>query len=302
MIYGVDGQFGSGKSSYVVYIASQNPGIMIYTNIKMNTVRMKNVYEFSDNELLSIFRTNNLINDMERAVFDIPIKNSNLMYHPREKFTRSIIALDESGALKNAREWVKNFEEYTVEYVNQNRKNFLDVYLCSADGGQNDKSLRQFVEWWYYSKPFINFPIFEHVKVIRKQKREKDGVKVIMDQYTGMDMEGDIVMKQKPMDYYHTFYWQPGIWQLYDDLHKNIRDPHKYSGVRLDFVKQALTHNRYLGRAISKKNEFAFLLESPELFVYNEKGKLRLVRDEKRKKKKEKVVLEIEWGTIIPNL
>lgn len=134
MIYGVDGQFGSGKTSYVVWVASRNPDTIIYTNIKMNKIKMPNVREFGDNELLSIFRTNNLINDMERYVFDMPIRNSDLMYHPREKFTRSILALDESGAIKNSREWAKNFEEYTVDYVNQNRKNFLDVFLVSADG------------------------------------------------------------------------------------------------------------------------------------------------------------------------
>lgn len=43
-----------------------------------------------------------------------------------------------------------------------------------------------------------------------------------------MDESGDMVTKEKPMDYYDTWYWQPSVWQLYDDLHKNIRDPNKY--------------------------------------------------------------------------
>jgi len=84
------------------------------------------------------------------------------------------------------------------------------------------------VDWWYYSKPFLNFPILEHIKVIRRQKREQDGVKVLQEQYTAMDSEGDFITKERPIDSYFTFYWQPSVWQLYDDLHKNIKDPNKY--------------------------------------------------------------------------
>ena len=199
-------------------------------------------------------------------------------------FTTAMIALDESWAIKNSREWVKNFEEYTTEYINQNRKNFLDIYLISADWWQNDKSLRQFVEWWYYSKPLLNFPILNNVKVIRKQKRDKDWVKLLMEQYTWFDSSWDIITKERPIDYYETFYWQPSVWTLYDDLHKNIRNPNKYKGVRMDFVLQALRENRYLWKAISKKNQFSFLLESPELFHRNENWKLLLIRPSKKTK------------------
>lgn len=150
----------------------------------MNTIRLKNIYKFEDNELLSIFRTQNLINDMERQVFDLPIKDSDLMYHPRHMFTRCIFALDEAGALLNSREWSKNMEEHRSEYINQNRKNFLDIYLCSADGSENDKSLRKFVQYWFYSEPFLNFPILNQIKVIRKQEREVDGKTVKTKKYT----------------------------------------------------------------------------------------------------------------------
>lgn len=63
-------------------------------------------------------------------------------------------------------------------------------------------------------------------------------------------------MKEKPIDSYETWYWAPSVWKLYDDLHKNIRDPNKYTSIRWDFVRLALKRNRYLGKAIKKKNQF----------------------------------------------
>lgn len=267
MIYGVDGQFASWKTSYVVKIASQlPPGSIIFTNIKMDRAQIPNVFEFPWNfmGLLTVLREINLINDLERYAFTYPKENSTLRYYPRDRFTRFYLFFDESGSSMNASDY-KKFDTVLCQYIDQNRKNFENIWLCSADGASNFKGLRKYVDWWYYSKPFMNLPVLNHIKVIRRQKREEDWKTLKLEQFIGLDQNQDMVIKQRPIDEYVDWYWQPKVWSLYDDLDKVITDPDKYKNLDLQRVSQVFQANPYLARVVKKKPEFSFLRESIDI-------------------------------------
>lgn len=109
---------------------------------------------------------------------------------------------------------------------------FCDIYIVTADGGQSDKSLRRFCDWWFYSKPFSTWcPILKDFKVIRRQKRQQDGVTIVEEPYLARDDQGDWVVKKMPIDEFELFYYQPAVFKYYDDLHKNIADPMKHVGL-----------------------------------------------------------------------
>lgn len=84
-----------------------------------------------------------------------------------------------------------------------------------------------------------------------------------METYIGYDGDsGDMIAKERPIDEYYTWYWQPPVWFLYDDLHKNIKDPKKYEGVNLSQVQEVLVKNPHLIRVCKKKEQFSFLLDT----------------------------------------
>lgn len=247
MIYGIDGQFGSGKTSFAVFIANRYQGenVCIWTNAKLNTVLIKNVYYFEDDDLLGALRSVNFINDVERCFNGFETESNNLVRWHRHKFTRHILIFDEAGAIANGRD-SKNFDNVITEYVNQNRKEFMDIYIVTADGGQAEKSLRRFVDWWFYSKPLVSWlPILKDFKHVRCQKRDKDGVKVQMEEYLAQDEQGDWIMKQRPLDRFETVYFQPMVFNLYDDLYKNIKDPMKYQGMILPAIRDVVLRKKY---------------------------------------------------------
>jgi hypothetical protein len=224
MIYGIQGQFGSGKSSFAAYIAKNkmDENTLILSNMKMDEWRMTNYFYFPDDELLQTVRLANLINDIERTHYTHKREKSSLPRHERGKYTKIIIAFDEAGAIANNRNY-KSFDTTIAEYINQNRKINYDMYLITADGTQTEKTLRRFVDWWYYSKPLLPIPFFRDFKIVRKQKLDEEG-NIMTEKYTGKDERGDFVQKQRPLDYLETIYWQPSVWTWYDDLHKNIRE------------------------------------------------------------------------------
>lgn len=256
MIYWIDGQFWSWKTSFAVSImnavAKWN---MIFTNIKVNTNKIPNVYEFwnSFKDIMTVFRTINLINDLERYCFNVPIKWSILPYYPRKAFTKFYIFWDEAPSAVTNKE---NLENVYQEYVDQNRKNFMDFYLIGADWSWNNKGFRKYVEWWYYSKPFTGFPILRDIRVIRRQQREQDWYKLKMEEYTWFDFQWDLVNKTRPIDNYYTWYYQPSVRTLYDDLHKNIKDPKKYIDINYNWLTSILNTNKYLRKALVNKPEF----------------------------------------------
>lgn len=141
----------------------------------MDTVNIPNVYQFDGNyeTLLDVFRTVNLVNDLERFAFSSPRENSSIRYHPRSDYTRFVIFFDESTSNMNANDW-KSFDSVITQYLHQNRKLFLDFYLAGADGSGNASVFRKQIEYWYYMKPFSDFLFLRDFKVCRRQKREDD--------------------------------------------------------------------------------------------------------------------------------
>jgi len=228
MITGIEGQFGSGKTSTAVKIAERaGPRALVLTNIRVNTQAKPNWLVFGDDELMEMLRFANAVNDGERLAFCKPRNDAPFPYYARGKFTHILILLDEAGASMNNRAW-KDFDVAMVEYVNQNRKMRTDIFLVTADGQQVESSLRRFVEQWYYAKPLLPFGFFKDVKLVRCMIKDSEG-KPKMLSYLGRDANGDWVVKEKPQDFFVFWYWQPTTWRLYDDWHKNIKDPEKYS-------------------------------------------------------------------------
>ena len=228
-IYGVDGTFGSGKSSFAAYMARQLVGTrcIIWTNMALEKAYIPGVIEFRDDEIMKVFRTINWINDIERDTFSKIAPGHSVPKYDRSKFTRHLVILDEAGAHANQNDW-RSFDTDVVQYVNQCRKNFMDIVLVTAKGGQVLTNLRQFVEIWFYIRPLFDFWFFKNIRVVRGQERQEDGRSVVLDSDLIRNDKGDWVLRQKPRDWYETWFYAPAVWRFYDDLRKNVVDDRKY--------------------------------------------------------------------------
>lgn len=225
MILAIEWQFGSWKTSFAVKLAMslQWSRTLVLSNIKMGWIQ--NYIYFKDSiDLLNVFRFANILNDFERKKYILWEKNW-LPQYDRSKFTKILIFLDEAGALFEGRQAKKFDAEYT-QYLNQVRKNNIDLYLITPDGTQVEKNLRRHVDWYYYSKPLLNIPVFKDFKVVRRAKKDLDW-KILMEQYLWRDEAWDYIVKQKPLDFFETIYWQVPVRNFYDDWHKNIIDEQK---------------------------------------------------------------------------
>jgi hypothetical protein len=112
--------------------------------------------------------------------------------------------------------------------------------------------LRRMVDWWYYVKPFANFPILRDIWVIRRQQKD-DEWKVLTYKYIWKDDKWDEVLKEKPIDEYYWFFFKPTVWGLYDDLHKNIADPEKYTALDLKLIWEILNWKPELQQFLDKE-------------------------------------------------
>ncbi|MDQ7009726.1 MAG: hypothetical protein Q9M94_05535 [Candidatus Gracilibacteria bacterium] len=275
MINGIEGQFGSGKSSLATFIASEVQkisnkyikkgqsfsGNLILSNIKMDKKRLPNYYYFEDDKFLELLRTCNSINDIERFLYTSDKKNGGgLKNYQRKKFTKFYIFFDEAGAIANNQNKLENNAVY-AEYINQNRKNFQEIYIITAKGEQTNKTLRRMVDWWYYVKPFANFPILKDIGVIRRQQKDDEG-KILTQKYIGKDDKGDDILKEKPVDEYYGFFFKPTVWGLYDDLHKNIADSDKYSELDLKLMSNILDGKPELKKFVFEENDFKLIKEN----------------------------------------
>lgn len=83
-----------------------------------------------------------------------------------------------------------------------------------------------------------------------------------MQQYIALDAQNDYVVKERPIDEYVTWFWQPRLWKYYDDLDKVINDPKKYAIDDLKRVESIFQANPYLARVVKKKPQFDFLSRS----------------------------------------
>lgn len=273
MIHWIEWQFWSWKSSLATHVAREVARFtvksiakwlseswnIILSNIKMNEITIPNYFYFEDDKFLEILRTANAINDLERKLYWYKKRGNTLTRRKREKFSRIYIFFDEVWAIMNNRAY-KNFNTVISEYINQNRKNFQEIYLITADWQQSDKSLRRFVEWWYYVTPFVNLPILKNIWIVRRMQKDEEW-KPALENYVWKDQNWDYILKQKPIDERVDWFWKPWIWEYYDDLHKNIRDPEKY--INLDF--------KLLNKIISRKKELRDVLSHDDFINLNQK-------------------------------
>lgn len=267
MIHWIEWQFWSWKSSLATYLARQvaissakdiakwllESGNIILSNIKMDSDSFSNYFYFEDDKFLEILRTCNCLNDIERVLYWEKQKNSSLIKWKRNKFSRFYIMFDEVGALMNNKNYKEEAKQLPI-YINQNRKNFQDIYIITADGEQSAKTLRRFVEYWFYVTPFMDLPVLRNIWIIRRQKKDSEGA-VMMETYTWKDQNGDYVAKYKPMDYYYDWFWKPWIWKYYDDLHKNIDDPDKYKWIDSELLSKIVSYKKELIPAL-KDSQF----------------------------------------------
>lgn len=282
MIYWIEWQFWSWKSSLATYIAKKvakqtAKDIMkkltlswnvILSNIKM-TEEFNNYFYFEDDKFLEILRTCNCINDIERHLYWEKNEKTWLINFYRWWFSKFYIFFDEVWAIMNNHLKLENNWVY-AEYINQNRKNFEDIYIITAKWGQTNKTLRQMVDWWYYVNPLSWLPILRDFWVIRRQMKDEEG-NIALEKYLWKDENGDYITKTRPIDEYVDFFWKPWIWKLYNDLHKNIKDPEKYSKMDEKLFLQILDRKRELIEPILKEVQFEKVKWKLPLLLLNEK-------------------------------
>lgn len=256
-IYWIDWQFGSWKTNLSLFlinnIIDKSTPHFIISNIKIDKNLVPNYYYFEDDKFLETLRTLNSINDLERLIYSEESEGQ-INIHQRSKYTRFYLFFDESGAIMNNHTKLDNNATY-AEYINQNRKNFEDIFIISVKWWQNNKTIRQMVDWWFYVKPFLNFWFFKWIWIIRKQQRDEEG-KVEMINYLGKDQNWDYVNKLKPLDFYYWWFWRKKYWKYYDDLHKNIRDKDKYKKLNKDLFINIINKNPDLLNLINQNEVF----------------------------------------------
>lgn len=256
-IYWIEGDFWSWKSSTAVYLARKitrkDPNAFIISNIKIEESRFKNYCYFEDEKFADTLRALNAFNDIEREEYTQSIAWRTLKRYYRKKFTKMYLLFDESWAVMNNKEH-KDEDKRLPEYVNQNRKMFTDIYCITADGDQNAKTLRRFIER-YIQPEKIKFPILEDFALVYKVKKDKEW-NIVQKQFLAKDDNGDYITKHKPERYFDDFYYKPLVRSLYDDLHKNIRDPDKYKKVNYSLLKNILSKKPKVKSILDKsKNE-----------------------------------------------
>ena len=267
MIYWIEWQFWSWKTSLATYIAKKQAlntaniiakqidwksKSFILSNIKFNEYKIKNYQYFEDDKFLEILRTINFMNDIERELYFKQILTSTLKQRQRGKFTKFYLFYDESTAIDWAKQDVATMKKKNdfseEEYIMQNRKNFENIYIIWADWNQNKKSLRRHVEWWYRVKslPYwlSKFPFLENIWVIERHKKDEEW-NIAMEKYIWKDEKWDYIAKQKPIQENIDWFYKPWVWDLYDDLHKNIKDPDKHL-INQNVLKKFIWDNKLL--------------------------------------------------------
>lgn len=262
----IEWNFWSWKTSLSAFFASNsNPNdTIILSNIKLNKYIIPNYVPFSDDEFLTLLRTANFYNDIERVLYSKFNEKTWLFDHKRWQFTKFIILFDEVWTIYNWK-FKSKLEEALSDYVNQQRKNFQDIYLITADWAQTDKSLRRFAQFYLYCKPLWDFWKFEDIKVVRKIFKDSDD-NIRHEKYLARDDKGDYVVKEKPMDYYFSWFYQPFTRSLYDDLHKSITDPEKYK-ISIALLSDMLRHKPKLLKELKTNPDLVKYIENSSVML-----------------------------------
>lgn len=266
-IYWIEGDFWKWKTSTAVYLAKtlsrKYPWCLIISNIIIETSVFTNYCYFNDDELANTLRSMNWLNDLERELYTRKITWKSLLRYDRKKFTKMFLLFDEAWAIMNNKEH-KAEDKNFPDYINQNRKNFSDIYCITADGAQSAKTIRRFIEWYLHPTD-INLPIINDFWIVYRVRKDAEW-NIVQKEYVWKDQNGDYVTKKKPERYFHDFYYKPFIRNLYDDLHKNIRDKGKYTNINYDTFKLMLKNKPELVKIIKENPKY----ETMKANLYNE--------------------------------
>lgn len=178
----------------------------------MSDVYIQNYFHFDESEFLGVLRTINAINDKEREFYSrkLPsrsgkVDENSIFHHMRDQFTRFVVIFDELGGNMTATEH-KDVDPRINQYILQCRKMNADLFLVSQRITRMVKVLRENIDWVLYAQPFWDFWIFKDFITIRKKKIDEEGKTQTMS-YLGKDPNGDYVKKEKPLDFYLTWFW-----------------------------------------------------------------------------------------------
>lgn len=243
MIRGIEWRYGSGKTSYAVRLMTKEyKSHFIWTNIHLDQDKFPNSVIFPDRDLLTVMQTINRINDLERSVYAPIPEGSTLPQYDRNAFTQHVIFFDEWSSHINARDW-KEQTTKIFQYLDQERKLFLDIYILTPSSQTIDIAYRRMIEEWItVESPYPQWlPYFKNIRKAQSIAKDQNG-QPILESFIDKDEQGTPIMKQRPIIRDLTRFWfnVSKYWPLYDDLHKNITDDYKPQGFYEDMIKNWL--------------------------------------------------------------
>ncbi len=223
MIYWIEWLYGSGKTSYATYLMmNEFKHHTIWTNIQVDQKTIPNAIIFPDRDILEVMRTINILNDLERWKYSIQREWSNIMDHDRSSFSNHVIFFDEWSSHINARDW-KASQTALFQYLDQERKLFLDIYIMTPSSQTIDISYRRMIQSWITLEQFASLPILRNIRTARAIYKDVNG-NPLTETFLDKDEMWTPIMKQRPIIESMGWFYAPKYWKHYDDLHKNISD------------------------------------------------------------------------------
>jgi len=215
----IEWEFGSGKTGYAVWLCNklQWKHVNIYSNIKL-TSRIKNTHFSDPFDLESIIGKIEKLHLSERAKFSHLNDRTWIVYHEREKYTQTLLVIDEAGLLFNNRMF-KDFDKDFPTFINQCRKYQVDIVLVSADGNQIDLNFRRYVSKWYQLTkiPYIGWlPVFQWFRVVKWVYKDNN-----WDILYKKIVKWDGTEYRVPQIFFKGLVFIAKTWKMYDDLHIN---------------------------------------------------------------------------------
>lgn len=264
MIYWIEWLYGSGKTSYATYLMmNEFKHHTIWTNVQVDQQAIPNAIIFPDKDILEVMRTINVLNDIERSLYSKPRDGSNIMDHDRKAFTNHVIFFDEWSSHINARDW-KNSQTSIFQFLDQERKLFLDVYIMTPSSQTIDISYRRMIQAWVMLEPLASLPILKNIRTAKAIYKDVNW-NPLTETFLDKDEMGTPIMKQRPIIEPMGWFYAPKYWKHYDDLHKNITDDKKlakfYQEIADDWIGESQEEetrpNKYLDifRKMFKKGD-----------------------------------------------
>lgn len=251
-LHSVEWYFWAWKTAFLMRLWKNKfnfDNYIVFTNVQFNSNILRNWVHFEDAQIFDVIKVVNYLNDLDRLDNYLDIKGISFKPLKRSSLTKMIILFDESTSLLNNRGKQTDIPLVIHTYLTQTRKNNLDIYLCGSDSSQNEKSFRRHVDLTFLATPLSKrLPILKDFTIVKWQKKDSDG-KIIEEQYVWKDENWDYVKKVRPLQWHFEWFWKVPLFNLYNDLYKNIKDPNKY-----DFDKSII--QKVLDLDLKQTNKF----------------------------------------------